>query len=125
MYTVGKIDVEKYRVVSPDIRTDEVIITEERIRHIQERHPGELERYAGYLRDVVEHPAYIIADERPTTAVVLKELEAQGDHLRLALRLATAADHPDHKNSVLTFMRIREKEWLRLLRNKKILYKEG
>lgn len=43
MYTVGKIDVEKYRVVSPDIRTDEVIITEE-------RHPGELERYAGYLR---------------------------------------------------------------------------
>ena len=32
MYTVGKIDVEKYRVVSPDIRTDEVIITEERIR---------------------------------------------------------------------------------------------
>ena len=44
---------------------------------------------------------------------------------RLALRLATAADHPDHKNSVLTFMRIREKEWLRLLRNKKILYKEG
>ena len=123
MYTVGKIDVEKYRVVSPDIRTDEVIITEERIRHIQERHPGELERYAGYLRDVVEHPSYIIADERPNTAVVLKELEAQGDHLRLALRLATAADHPDHKNSVLTFMRIREKEWLRLLRNKKILYK--
>lgn len=50
MYTVGKIDVEKYRVVSPDIRTDEVIITKERIRHIQERHPGELERYAGYLR---------------------------------------------------------------------------
>ena len=112
-------------MVSPDIRTDEDIITEERIRHIQERHPGELERYAGYLRDVVEHPSYIIADERPNTAVVLKELEAQGDHLRLALRLATAADHPDHKNSVLTFMRIREKEWLRLLRNKKILYKEG
>lgn len=45
MFTVGYIDVEKYRMVSPGIRTREVIITEERIRHIQERHPKDLERF--------------------------------------------------------------------------------
>ena len=39
------------------------------------------------------------------------------------MRLATSTDNPNYKNSVITFMKIREKEWNRLLRNKKILYK--
>ena len=35
---VCKLDKELYKVVTEDIRTDEVIITDERIQHIQERH---------------------------------------------------------------------------------------
>ena len=37
MLTVGYIDIEKYRCITDDITTDEVIITEERIHHIKER----------------------------------------------------------------------------------------
>ena len=33
-------------------------------------------------------------------------------------------DNPDFKNSIITFMKINEKEWARMLRNKKILYKK-
>lgn len=39
MYTVGYIDVEKYKMVSKHIRIREVIITGKRVRHIQERRP--------------------------------------------------------------------------------------
>lgn len=41
VHTVGRIDVEKYKVVTDKIQTDEVIITDERIEHIRERHPNE------------------------------------------------------------------------------------
>lgn len=117
------LDVAKYQCVTPDIRTSEVIITEERIEHIQERHPFDFERYSGYLREIIENPDYILEDERPGTALVLKQMEEQGERFRLALRLLTPMDHPAYKNSVLTFLKIREKEWNRLVRNKKILYK--
>lgn len=120
---VCDLDVEKYRCVSPDIQTSEVIITEERIKHIQERHPDDFERYSGYLKEIVEHPDYIIEDSRPNTAMVLKRIEEQGEHFRLALRLTTPGDNPEYKNSIITFLKIREKEWKRLLRNKNILYK--
>ena len=120
---VCSLDVEKYRCITPDIRTDAVIITDERIKHIQERHPNDFERFSGYLKEIIEKPDYIIADERPNTAMVLKKIEEQGEHFRLALRLVTPADNPNYMNSIITFMKIREKEWNRLLRNKKILYK--
>lgn len=58
MYTIGRIDIEKYRVVSPELQTDAVIITEERIRHIQERHPEDYERYARYLNQAGDQPEY-------------------------------------------------------------------
>ena len=37
--TVGRIDRKLYSCVAPDILTDEVVITDERIEHIKERHP--------------------------------------------------------------------------------------
>ena len=73
--------------------------------------------------EIILNPDYIIADARPNTAVVLKKVSEQNEHFRLALRLVTPSDNPNYKNSVITFMKIREKEWNRLLHNKKILYK--
>ena len=123
MRKICDLDMKKYRCVTPEIRTGEMIITEERIRHIQERHPLDFERYSGYLKEMIENPDYIIQDERPNTAIVLKQIEDHEERFRLALRIVTPADHPGYKNSVITFLKIREKEWDRLIRNKKILYK--
>ena len=43
---------------------------------------------------------------------------------KTVLRLVTSADNKEYKNSVITFMKIDEKEWNRPLRNKRILYKK-
>ncbi len=43
---------------------------------------------------------------------------------KTVLRLVTSTDNTEYKNSVITFMKIDEKEWNRLLRNKRILYKK-
>ena len=122
---VCKLDKELYKVITEDIRTDEVIITDERIQHIQERHPDDYERFSTYLAEIVQNPDYIIRDPRPQTGMLLKEITVgeTGEHFRIALRLAASQDPAHYKNSIITFLKIRQKEWERLVHNKEILYK--
>lgn len=125
LHSVGRIDREIYKCITEDIVTDEVIITDERIGHIKERHPNDYERYYEYLKEIVENPDFIIETNKPKTALILKEIvESDEKCFKTVLRLTTSTDNPDFKNSIITFMKINEKEWSRLLRNKKILYKK-
>ena len=121
--TIGKIDIEKYRVVSQDIRTNEVVITQERIQHIKDRHPNDFERYSGYITEIVESPDYILEANKPNTAFLLKEFAEADERFQFILRLAVEGDKPGYKNSVITFLKVEEKRYKRYLRTKKILYK--
>lgn len=120
---VGKIDINKYRVVSDQIRTDEVIITSERIQHIKDHHPNDYERYSTYIEEMVRNPQYILEDPAPNTAVILQEFTKKNEHFRLILKLAVTEDGANKKNSVITFLKISEKKFKKYLRNKKILYR--
>ena len=53
MHVVGKIDQEIYQCITNDIVTDEVIITDERIEHIKERHPNDYERICSYIPEMI------------------------------------------------------------------------
>lgn len=121
--TIGKINIQKYRVVSKDIRTDEVVITNERIQHIKDRHPNDFERYSGYIAEIVKNPDYILEANKPKTAFLLKEFTDADERFQLILRLAVEEDNPGYKNSVITFLKVEEKRYKRYLRTKKILYK--
>lgn len=123
VHTIGRIDREKYRGVTEDIRTDEVIITDERIAHIKEHHPNDFERYAAYMADMVEHPQYILEANKPNTAFLLKEYAEDNERFQLILRLAVKGDVPGYKNSVITFLKVEEKRFKRYLRTKKTIYK--
>lgn len=46
MHSVEKISRDIYKCITNDITTDEVIITDERIMHIKERHPSDYERFS-------------------------------------------------------------------------------
>lgn len=123
MYLVGKIDIEIYNCITKDITTDEVIITDERIQHIKEHHPNNYEQYYSYMRSIIENPEYIIEANKPNTALILKSFSNSNETFKTVLRLITSSDNSKFKNSIITFMKINEKEWNRLLKNKKILYK--
>ena len=125
MHIVGKIDKKIYSCITDDIVADEVIITDERITHIQERHPNDYERYYGYLQEIVEHPQYIIETNRPFTALVLSEFADGKEQFKTVVRLMTSHDNPGFKNSIITFMKINDREWKRMLKNKRILYIKG
>ena len=73
---------------------------------------------------MVERPDFIVETQKPNTALLLKELaELDGKKFKTILRLMTSREKSDYKNSIITFMKIDEKEWNRLIRNKKIIYK--
>lgn len=107
MHIIGKIDINIYKCVTEDIQTDEVIITDERINHIMERHPNDYEKYYSYMNEIISRHDFIIEANKPNTALILKSFN----------------DEKSFKNSIITFMKINDKEWNRLLKNKKILCK--
>ena len=120
---VGKIDREIYKCVTEDIVTDEVIITDERIAHIKEHHPGDYEAYFKYAGEILKHPDYILEANKPNTAFILKRVIENGQDYQMILRLKTSNEPIDYKNSILTFLKIDEKRFRRYLRTKKVLYK--
>ena len=120
---ICKIDIEKYRCITQDIISDEVIITDKQIAHIRERHPNDFERFSCFFEEIVKAPDYILKANRPNTALILKKVSIGGEVCKTVLRLAASSDNPEYKNSILTFMRINEKDWNRLIKNKIVLYK--
>lgn len=123
MHTVGKIDREIYRCITEDIVTDEVIITDERIAHIRERHPNDYERFCSYIPEIIRNPDYIIEANKDNTGVLLKEIGVGEGKFKLVLRIAVKNDPDSYKNSVISFWNIGNTTWRKTLKNKKILYK--
>lgn len=123
VHKIGNIDINIYKCVTKDIITDEVIITDERIKHIKDNHPNDFELYCKYMKEIVESPDYIIQANKEKTALILKSFEDNSVPFKTILRLVTSTDNPKYKNSIITFMKIDDKEWNRLIKNKKVLYK--
>ena len=120
---VCRLDREIYKVVTGDIASSEVIITDVQLQHIRERHPDISETVKSYLSEAILQPDYIIETDRPNTANILKRFTIDGKGYQLVLRLKTSNDPAEFKNSIITFMSVNEKRWNQYLRNRKILYK--
>lgn len=122
MYIIGSIDPGIYQCITPDIPVSEVIITDERIRHIEERHPGHFERIQPYLPEIIANPDYIL-ENAPNTCLLLKRIEDGDFRAQVVLRLHTSTDPDGFKNSVISAWKISERRWNNYIRNRNILYK--
>ncbi|MBR1761628.1 MAG: hypothetical protein IJ812_01755 [Schwartzia sp.] len=123
-YLICRLNRELYRRITDDIAVEDVIITTTQISHIKNRHPNDYPLFRKYGAGIIADPDYILEANLPFSAMLLKEVEEDGKKVKLILRLKTSADPINFKNSVITFQRIHDWEWQRVLRNKKILYKK-
>lgn len=90
MKYIGKLDKEKLGEYKDKIITQEVIITNERICHIQKRHPGDYEKYMDYLPNIIEYPDYILKDKNnENTILVLKRILKNNENIQIVLKLQT------------------------------------
>ncbi len=117
-------DWQIYDCISSDHVTDEVIITEEQMMHIRERHPDAYIDTVHYVREILDAPDYIFKDKRPNTGLVVKRILNDEESFLLVLKIITSSDNMDYKNSVITSWKITEKRLNNYLRNKDIIYKK-
>lgn len=124
IHSLGILDWEIYDCISSNHITDEVIITEEQMMHIRERHPEAYIDAMHYIREILDAPDYIFRDKRPNTGLVVKKIQNDAESSLLVLKIVTADDKKNYKNSVITSWKITEKRLNNYLRNKDIIYKK-
>lgn len=124
IYSLGKLDWTIYDCISSDHLTDEVIITNEQLLHIKNRHPEACDDILVYIRKILESPDYIIRDRRPDTGLVVKKVLNNSESMLLVLKMCTQRDKIGYKNSIITGWKITEKRLNNYLRNKEVIYKK-
>ena len=125
MYIVGKLDKNIYKCIGEDFVTDEVIMTDEQLQHIKERHPDVYDNTLEYVEMILQNPDYVIEDTKHRhSAMVIKRIETEKKHSLLLLRVCTAQDPAGYKNSIITSWEISERRLQNYIRNKKVLYRK-
>lgn len=122
VHIVGKIDKEIYRCITEDIRTDEVIITDNQIQHIKDRHPEVYNKVLSNIQEALRVPDYIIRDKHEYTGLVVKRIATENGILQVVLRICTSGDEHEYKNSIISCWELSERRLQNYLRNKEILY---
>ena len=103
--------------------TTKVILTEERIVHIENHHPGNYQNYNKYIEDIISNPDYIIDDNKNIdTIILLKTINEKKIHIQLVIRLNTISDEQNKYNSILTLWKVRYSTYRQILRNKEIIW---
>ena len=121
--SLGKIDNRALKEEFGDLRTDEVIITEERIKHIRERHPQDVNLFELYGQETVSEPDLIIKDgKKKGTVFLIKNLP--GISINVVVRLVLETEDNYLKNSVMTFYRIRTTNLTKLVKKNKMIYRK-
>lgn len=124
IHELGNLNWEIYGCITDKYVTDEVIITEEQLLHIRNRHPEAYNETISYIRELLKNPDYILRDKHPNTGLVIKRILVTEESNLLVLRISTAEEKEGYKNSVITSWKITEKRLANYLRNKEIIYKK-
>ena len=77
MYSIGKINQKIYKCITEDIITEEVIITENQIQHIKDRHPEAYNKVLKNIREAISTPDYIIRDKHAYTGLIIKRIQTE------------------------------------------------
>lgn len=123
---IADIDLEKYSVVAPGIRSSTLVLTDNQMEHIIKRRGREFyDKYQKYFGNIAEDPDYIFSDKtRPNTAIACKTLQVDGANVHLVIRLAVQGDDAGLENSIITVLIENRKRYAQRLRNNIPLYKK-
>ena len=101
--------------------TDDLVVTDERIQHIKQRHPEDYELFEKYGKSAINDPDLVIKDTNNNgTVFIVKKLEKT--NLNVVVRMVLAEDNPEYKNSIMTFYRIRERNLEKLINKHSLIY---
>ena len=120
---LGKINTKLLEKKFGKIKSDEIIITNERIEHIKKRHSEDYELFIKYGVSCIDAPDLIILDKKNKgTVFMIKKLFET--NINVVVRIVLQDDNINFKNSIMTFYRIRDKNLKKLINKNEVLYKK-
>ncbi len=112
---IGKFDISKY-TSSIKTTTKDVVLFEERINHIKERHP-EVENYIKDVSKIIKNPDLVLQEtKRDSTIWLIKTFDK---NVKVTMKLNTASDK-NLKNSIIQMQLMRDSEINRNIKNGKV-----
>lgn len=124
MYYIGKIDLDKIGKYKNKVATDEVVLTDERKRHILNNHINDYEKIIKNISRVILNPREILEDHKNNnTLLFIDKLEK--NNLNVIIKLSTINNDKHPKNSVMTAWIIRDSNLKKLRKKNKIIYKRA
>lgn len=119
--TLGKLKTDYLEKRFGKLQTNELIIMDERLEHIRERHPEDAALFEQYGAEAALDPDQVLVDEKHAgTVFMVKHLP--GTNLNVVTRLALDIDDTGRKNSIMTFYRIRDRNLQKLINKSEVLY---
>ena len=119
---IGKLDKSKISNYAKKIITDEVVLTNERLKHILDNHKKDFELYFNNAKEIIEQPDYILEDiKNINTVMFIKHI--QDTNINIIVRLAVENDDKHPKNSIMTFYRLRNSNLRKMVNKNKTIYK--
>lgn len=120
-YIVGKIDKNRYKSISNNITTKDVVLLPKQIEHIEERHKGVYLKYKNEINNILDNPDYIFKDPKhKNTALLIKKYD---NNVEVVLKLNTDTKN-NFKNSIITMWEIKDKRLERYKQTHEIVYKK-
>ncbi len=114
--TIGKFDINKY-TQNIKTATKDVVLFEERINHIKERHP-EVEKHIKDIPKIIKNPDMVLQEtNRKDTVWIIKKLDK---NVKVTMKLNIAEDK-NIKNSIIQMQFMRDSEINRNIRNGKVI----
>ena len=124
---IGKLNIELFEKIGEHLITDEVIFTYERMNHVETKRVQLYKEVKEVLPDVIYNPDYIYKDwnNRENTLVLIKSID-KSLNLNVVLKIAILNDEKHTKNSIITMIKIGNKTFNKIKRNKRknLLFKK-
>lgn len=121
------LDIELYKCISADIDTDKVVLTDNQLIHMADRHPEAYDDVLIELKETILDPDYIICDKKhKDTGLVIRKIPSESElnsHTFIVLRICTDSNNGELANSIISGWTINDKRLQNYLRNKPVLYK--
>jgi len=124
---VGKLNSKILSKININLITDEVVFTYERIGHVEEKRVQLYNEVINMLPNIIYNPDYIYKDwnNRENTLVFISSLNDE-EKIDIVIKIAIENDDKHTKNSIITMIKIGEKTFRKIHKNKakNLLYKK-
>ena len=120
---IAQLDETLLRDSNIKLLTKNLVLTDNSIIHIKERHPNDYGDVIKDLSNMVQDPDSIMIGNKPHTLVYMAR-NSKGHMYQVVIRLKDEDMNDEFQNSIITLNRVNEKRYKRYKKSRKIIYKK-